>query len=146
MDARADRYVRGRVRSTAELHAYLARREWPAADIASAIRAYQRRGWLNDGACARLWAEQWARQGYAWAAIRLRLLAKGLPPAVVDRAGHQQALVRTDLLRARALVTHALRGGRAAVARRLSRRLAARGFDEETIRQVLPVVDDTTSP
>lgn len=50
------------------------------------IRDAQRRGALDDRACTRLWAGQWARQGFADGAIRERLAGKGLPSSLIEEA------------------------------------------------------------
>ena len=135
------RYVRHAVRSTHEARAYLQRLDTSPERVTSAIRIGVARGDLNDAACARLWAEQWARQGYAWAMIRERLRAKGLDEAAVAAGARAIGAPESDAERARAWI-HARHPARADAQEapgraRLSRLLSARGFDSELIEQVV---------
>jgi SOS response regulatory protein OraA/RecX len=132
------RYVRRTVRSTHEARAYLQRLGYPSDLITRAVQACVTRGELEDGACGRLWAEHWARQGYAWAAIRERLLAKGLDEAAVAAAARAVGTQDADAERARALLGHRRITGTGALRRaRLARLLSAKGFDAETIEHLL---------
>lgn len=99
------------------------------------VASCRRRGWLDDAACARLWADQWARAGYGWTAIQAKLQAKGLGAEAIRRADEALGLSRSDEARARQALAGCgdAGGGRS----RLARRLAARGFDAELIEQVL---------
>ena len=92
---------------------------------------------VDDRACARLWAGQWARQGYAAAAIRQKLSTKGLETRVVDAAVATLDEAEDDRARARLLIDARLRRGWAP-RERLARWLAARGFDAEVIEHTLP--------
>lgn len=133
--AAADRYVHVGVRSTEEVRAYLAARRVSPETAERWVREYERRGALNDRACARLWAEQWARQGYGWSVIHHRLTTKGLPPEAIDDAAKRVGHPSAELSRARALVARRARGRLAWS--RLARTLASRGFEPELIEQVL---------
>ncbi len=135
--AAADRYVRSGVRSTQELRAYLAARQMPAGTAEQLIREYERRGALDDRACARLWAEQWARQQYAWTVIRERLITKGLPSDAIEQAAQSVGHPAAERARARALAARGARGGGRLAWSRLARTLASRGFDPELIEQIL---------
>ena len=143
-DARAlqavRRYVRGRVRSTVETLAHLRSRGISAATATRVIAACHAQSLLDDEACARLWAEHWARRGYAWAFIREHLAAKGLSEPVMARAArHVGAAAADDVARAQDALASRPRTGPAPLPRaRLARRLAARGFDDDTIARVLP--------
>ena len=104
------------------------------------------RGWLDDAACARLWADHWAQRGYAWAAIRQKLTAKGLGDAAVEQAAQVLGLASDDEARASRLVASRMRRGPATgrgivlsprQASRLARTLAGRGFDPQIIERVL---------
>ena len=134
-----DRYTRGRVRSTGEVLAYLRRHGVSSSTAAHVIAASRARGSLDDHACARLWADHWARRGYAWSAIRARLTAKGLAEDVIDAGLRRLAAEATDEDRARALVASSLRrrGTRPVDVHSVARALQARGFDEEVIARVL---------
>ena len=74
--AAVSRYVRSGVRSTHEALQYLRRRGVPVRRAVAVVSACQAQGLLDDRAAARLWANHWARQGYAAAAIRLKLADK----------------------------------------------------------------------
>lgn len=143
-DARAlqavRRYVRGRVRSTVETLAHLRSRGISAATATRVIAACHAQSLLDDEACARLWAEHWARRGYAWALIREKLSAKGLPNFAIDRAArHVGSTATADVARAQHALVSRTRVGLGPFQRtQLARRLAARGFDDETIERVLP--------
>lgn len=92
------------------------------------------RGVVDDRACARLLAEHWARQGYAGAAIRLKLAAKGLEGPRIAPIVESMARASDDEARARLVAAQRnRRGGRAG----LSRRLAARGYEPDIIERIL---------
>jgi len=74
--AAVSRYVRSGVRSTHEALQYLRRRGVPVRRAVAVVSACQAQGLLDDRAAARLWANHWARQGYAAEAIRLKLADK----------------------------------------------------------------------
>lgn len=136
----AVRWLRRGVRSESEVLAYLRRRGCSAATASRVIAECRARGLLDDEACARLWADQWARRGYAWTAIREKLSVKGLPGPAIDRTGSRLGLASGDESRARQLVTSALpRAGHATPqqASRLARMLTSRGFDADVIERVL---------
>ena len=135
----ADRYTRGRVRSTGEVLTYLRRQVVSSSTAARVIAASRARGLLDDHACARLWADHWARRGYAWSAIRAKLAAKGLAEDVIEAMLRRLAADVTDEDRARALVASSLRrrGPRPVDVRSAARTLQARGFDEEVIARAL---------
>lgn len=137
---RLTRYVRTRVRSTSEARDYLRHLGMRPSAIQRAVAACQVCGWLDDSACARLWASHWARQGYAWAAIRLKLLEKGLSETSIASATEAMDVTAAgDAERARqVLARHLRRGAGSAPPRpRLARILASRGFDSETIDHLL---------
>jgi SOS response regulatory protein OraA/RecX len=115
------RYARAGVRSTQELRTFLSRRGASSSQIESVVAACRTRGLLDDQASARLWAEHWARRGYAWAAIRVKLFAKGFDEPIIATAAGALATPEGGL-RQRA---------------QLARALGARGFDAELIEQVL---------
>lgn len=132
--AAALRYAGTGARSTREVRAFLSRRA-VAPRIAQRILAECRlRGVLDDRACARLLVEHWARQGYAGAAIRLKLAAKGLEGPGIAPIVESMARASDDEARARLVAArHGSRGGRAGVVRRL----AARGYEPDVIERVL---------
>lgn len=130
----------GRVRSVQETAAWLKHRGVSAAAVRAVLVQGRRQGWLDDAACARLWADHWARRGYAWAAISERLRAKGLDEASVRGAGERLELIRADRARAQELAGRwALPGTGVLQAGSLARRLAARGYDVELIEDVVAV-------
>lgn len=132
------RYAQGGVRSVREAAEFLARRGVDGPRAEQAIAACRRQGLLDDRASARLWAEHWARRHYAGAAIAQKLQDKGLDDGVITEALDRLARAQTDRDRARQLVADASSRGASAQGRlRLTRHLAARGFDAELIDQVL---------
>jgi SOS response regulatory protein OraA/RecX len=136
--AMVGRYTRGRVRSSQEVLTYLGRRGVSPATATRVIAECRARGMLDDEACARLWADHWARRGYAWEAIRAKLAAKGVSGPVVDRAARRLGTAGDDEGRARHVVASYQRRPHAGGAsQRLARALRARGFDPEVIERVL---------
>ena len=136
----AARFLRTGVRSVHEVRAYLTRREISPAAVRRVIDQLLAQGTLDDCACARLWAEHWARRGYAWSAIRLKLTAKGLSDEVIARAVNTLGTAAADVTRARELVErHCRRTTQRRASPRLWRLLASRGFDQDVIEQVLTV-------
>ena len=135
----AQRYLRYGVRSTEELRAHLRDRGVGQRIIEPVLVVCTQRGLLDDRACARLWAVRLADRGYAAAAIRERLLAKGLN---VTQLPSISASLQTasDADRAQLLVRDRLRRGARRDPRlrhRLARLLAQRGFDPDLIDQIL---------
>ena len=137
--AAARRYVQAGVRSRHEVTTYLRRRGVTAETASRAIATLGARGLLDDRACARLWADQWARHGYASAAIRAKLAAKGLEEETIDHAITQLQMSLGDEARAREMVVRRARprAGRRQERARVARTLASRGFDSDLIEQVL---------
>ena len=141
----ATRWLRTGVRSTHEVRSYLTGRRVRPGAITRVIRECHRRGLLDDRACARLWADHWARRGYAWAAIRQRLAMKGLPEAAIDAAAARIGTTTADAARARqAAETWCRRPSAARSAARLGRFLAARGFDESVIEHIVAEIYGAT--
>jgi len=126
------------VRSVQEALSALHRRGVPAGVAAAAIARCKAAGILDDRACARLWAGQWARRGYAWAAIRQQLASKGLDEGSIEEAGRSIQWSAGDAARAQAEAAARL-GSRPRRAERLrtARALAAKGFDPDLVEQVL---------
>ena len=132
------RYVRSGVRSTQEVVTYLRRHGVPPTRAARVVKQYRAQGLLDDRASARLWAEHWARRGYATAAIRLKLAAKGFDERVIDDTIHQWHPPSDDEERAREVVAQRVRRTAVRPARaRLARTLASRGFDSDVIERIL---------
>ena len=105
--------------------------------MASAITVCQQRGVLNDVACARLWADHWARAGWAWPAIHEKLSAKGLAEAAIAAARHDiGAGPQEELMRARAVRDNLRQRRPVASDSAVARRLASRGFDEDVIERL----------
>ena len=131
------RYAGCHTRSILEVRTYLARRGASAEETSCAIAECQARNLLDDRACARLWADHWARQGYAWAAIHAKLTARGLDAVARDAAIPADAAA-DDAARARTLIGSRRAQGDTGRARvRAARRLAGKGFDPDLIAQLL---------
>ena len=135
----ARRFTKGRVRSRRELAERLRRAGASAAVAASAARECEASGCLDDQACARLWADHLARQGYAWSAIRERLVAKGLEAEIIERAAEAVGCGRgQDAARIRHIAAaESARPADGAASRRFQRWLIARGFDPELVEQIV---------
>lgn len=141
------RFLGSSVRSTREVRAYLRRRGTPEADVERLLAACRNGGLLDDRLAARLWAEQWARAGFAAAAIRHKLTTKGFDAHAIDEATDQVAPPSEDAPRARlVLARYARRAAGAAARPRLARALAARGFDPDVIERVLRESFGSTDP
>lgn len=127
------RYVGTVVRSRREVEAFLARRGVPAAEQAGVLAACEARGLINDAAAARLWAQHWLDQGYAWAAVRERLRTKGIDDRTLHSLDAQDRFAGEDESSARRVAAR-LRGRSAAA---VARALALRGFDPDVIERVV---------
>ena len=132
--AAALRYAGAAPRSRRELTEFLARRGMPAAEQAAALAACEARGLVNDAAAARLWAQHWLDQGYAWAAVAERLRTKGFDDRTLHSLDAQDRFAGDDESRARRVAAR-LRGRSAAS---VARALASRGFDPDVIERVVP--------
>ena len=141
------RYVRSGVRSTHEVLHYLRRRGLSARAAARWVSAYQAQGVLDDRAAARLWADHWARQGYAAAAIRRKLTDKDFSDAIIQHIANRYCPPTDDEARARLLLAQRTRAGpQRATRSRLARTLTSRGFDTELIERLLgDSLDDPTA-
>ena len=136
--AAARRYVQAGVRSRHEVTIYLRRRGVTAETTNCTLATLGAHGLLDDRACARLWADQWARRVYAIAAIRVKLTAKGLNEETVNHAITQLRISLDDEARARAVAAQYARPRTGRGERsRVARTLISRGFDADLIEQVL---------
>jgi len=122
------------------LRLYLQRHGVPAREIEQLVVEGTRQGFLDDAACAKLWATHLSDRGYACAAVRERLAAKGLSAGVIERVVRPLEIEQPDAARVR----EALRAQRSRAARqdarsraRLIRWLARRGYDTELIETAL---------
>ena len=141
------RFLGSGVHSTDEVRRYLRRRGLPEPDIERLIAASRQQGLLEDRLAARLWAEQWARAGFAAAAIRHKLTVKGFDAHAIDDATERVAPSSDDEARARLVLARAARRASGVAARfRLTRALASRGFDPDMIERVLREPFGSTDP
>lgn len=136
------RYAGSRVCSRSEVLAYLRRRGLPPQTAARALEAAAALGVVDDRACARLWCSHWARQNYAAAAIEERLSAKGIGPAAIRQALADLKKEEGDRSRARRWIRSQKRRSDA----QLLRALAARGFDEELIEELIGHPNNNEEP
>lgn len=123
-----------RERSAQALTSALVRAGHAADDVEAALLRLQALGYLDDRRVARARAGE-ALAGRAKAGAVAKLVAQGLDEAVAFEAVDAKSVDEgsSDEDRARAyLVKRGLDGARAA------RALAARGFDEELIRRLVP--------
>ncbi|MDP3722520.1 MAG: RecX family transcriptional regulator [Candidatus Omnitrophota bacterium] len=136
--AAVSRYVRSGVRSRHEALQYLCRRGVPARRAVAVVSACQAQGLLDDRAAARLWADHWARQGYATEAIRLKLADKAFDERDILEAIRPLRASTAEEERARlVLARDARRTTRRLSRARLARVLASRGFDPDLIDRLL---------
>ena len=123
------RYLARCDRTEVQVRSYLVRIGAPAARVESLIRAFEKRGYLNDAGYARRWArDRLTRKPMGRGRLEAELLAKGVAPLIVAdtldelyRDQHEQALA--EELARRTAVTPAF--------------LRRRGFQEEVIEAVL---------
>jgi len=133
----ARRYLRFGTRSTAQLRAFLRTRYVPEGLIESVTATCLRERLLDDRACATLWANTLAERGYAVAAVREQLLAKGLDTTLVKQVLARLCTHADDAQRARLVVQTYVRRHAEPGRRRLARLLSQRGFDADLIEQIL---------
>ena len=133
------RYVRSGVRSTHDVLRYLRRRGLSNRAAVRWVSAYEAQGVLDDRASARIWANHWARQGYAAVAIRLKLAEKEFTDAIIEHVTTRYCPPTDDEARARLLLAQrsARAGTHRATRSRLARTLASRGFDADLIERLL---------
>ncbi len=110
--------------STAELAASLERSGVDATEAAQAVERLAAAGYVDDERAAASRAEALAARGYGDAAIRCDLEGRGLAPPAVQAA---LATLEPEAERARRLLE------RSGASARTARRLAARGFDAESL-------------
>ena len=133
--ASVTRYLRTAVRSTNDVRSYLTQRGIAPRVRDAVLLQATAQGLLDDRAAARLWADHWARRGYAWAAIHERLSQKGFDDPTIHAVALRYGSVSEDQTRARALVAGLLRQDLSP--KILARKLASRGFDTDVIDRVL---------
>jgi SOS response regulatory protein OraA/RecX len=131
-------YLRTGPRSARELSAHLERSGAPPAIVDEVLSACRASGLIDDVACAKLVAGHWARHGYAWAAIRLKLADKGVDDDAIRAAERDVDGSDGDPARARALIGQRLASGQASAHRqRLARLLASHGYEPDLIEHVI---------
>ncbi|MBI3323850.1 MAG: RecX family transcriptional regulator [Candidatus Omnitrophica bacterium] len=145
---RLRRFLKAGVRSVREAEAHLGRRGIAPTQARALIAHSRRRGWLDDEACAKLWAVHLADRGYATNAIQARLLAKGLEAALISRT-LQHLHLDDDEARVHDAINQLRRprGGSSSSQdsqRRLASALGRRGFAPDLIARALdlPSVTD----
>jgi SOS response regulatory protein OraA/RecX len=128
----ATRALAARDRSRAALEERLVRAGVPAGVRTDALDQLERAGLVDDSRLARSRAEALAARGYGDAAIRARLAREGLA-ADLARAALDE--LEPERERARRLL------GRDGGSQRALRRLAARGFDRDTLAELAAFAD-----
>lgn len=132
--ARATRALAARDRSRRALDERLARAGEPQAARAEALAALEDAGLVDDARVAHARARALAERGYGDAAVRAGLERDGLDPEEIAAA---LAALEPELVRAERLL------GEGGCGPRELRRLAARGFDGETLERAAPFADWT---
>jgi regulatory protein len=98
------------------------------------------RGYVDDGAFAHQWVEARATRGYGPARLRAELRARGVAPALIDRAlsavGSEAQLARARAAAGRRLPA-LRRGAPVRVAARLRDFLLRRGYPESIVARVV---------
>lgn len=133
VDAAVLRYAGAAPRSRRDVEAFLAKHGVPDEARAGLIAACEARGLVDDVKAARLWAQHWLDQGYAWAAVHERLRTKGFDDRTLHSLDAQDRFAGDDESRARQVVARL--GSRPAAA--LARTLASRGFDPDVVERVV---------
>jgi regulatory protein len=126
-----------RDRSAANLTAYLERRGAPPDEASRAVARLQEAGYVDDARYASSRAEGLARRGYGDEGVRFDLERDGVPPDDIDAA---LALLPPERERALGLVAAAKTPTAAA------RRLAAKGFSQDSIEAALGAEPDAAVP
>lgn len=146
----AVRYLGPRPRSTREITDYLHRKGYSPATVETAVGRLTERGYLDDAAFARWWAENRAQfQPRGPHLLRQELRRKGVATATVDDTLAEQAeTVDTDaqaLALARSKLRSLHKNGLEpdAIYRRLTGLLGRRGYGYDTIRTALRTLKDT---
>ncbi len=145
----AVRYLGMRPRSTHEIRDYLHRKGYSPETVETAVGRLMERGYLDDLAFARWWAENRAQfQPRGPYLIRKELRRKGVTSATIDETLAEQAeTVDTDA-QALALARNKLRSFHKnglepeVITRRLSGLLARRGYGYDIVRTVLKTLRD----
>ena len=135
--AAAIRYTSTGVRSSQQVRATLRRAGAASGTAERIVAACRVRGLVDDRACARLRAEHLARRGYAWAAIRSTLSTQGLTDGDIASAGRVLGTAADDAARARGVAASYHRRTPRPTVQRITRALAARGFDADLIEHVV---------
>ena len=130
--ARAARALGARDRSRRDVEERLERAGVPAEAREEALETLERTGLVDDGRVARSRAAELAGRGYGNHAIRSDLARRGVSSELARDA---VAELEPEVERARRLVE---RGG---IDMRALRRLAARGFEPDTVREVASFAD-----
>ena len=141
-----------------ELCERLKRRGVSAAEAADALRELKRRGLIDDGATAAMWAQSWRdRKGWGPLRVRIELGRRGIGRPLADdvlRDCFPSDDLQASVERAAAALTRRptfRRAGRQQ-ARWLAAQLQRRGFPHDAIRRVIfsrcpsPEEDDNIGP
>jgi regulatory protein len=146
----AMRYLGVRPRSTREIRDYLRGKQYEAETIDAAVARLTERGYLDDAAFARWWAENRAQfRPRGPHLLRQELRKKGIENTTVDDALAEQAeTVDVDaqaLALARSKLRSLHRNGLEpeVILRRLSGLLSRRGYGYDTVRTVVRQLLDT---
>jgi regulatory protein len=146
----AMRYLGVRPRSTREIHDYLRGKQYEAETIDAAIARLIERGYLDDAAFARWWAENRAQfRPRGPHLLRQELRHKGVANTTVDDALAEQAETVDIDAQALALARNKLRALHRnalepeVIYRRLSGLLSRRGYGYDTVRTVLRTLKET---
>jgi regulatory protein len=146
------RLLEARRRTRRELERALAERRFDVAEVSAALDRLERAGLVDDAEFARAFLrERMSRRAVGVRTIRAKLLARGVAAAVADEAiteltaslpeGPAVGGVASEVERARAALRQVERRYAALEPRERRRRLSAvlarRGFEWETIEQVL---------
>ncbi|HXF92131.1 MAG TPA: RecX family transcriptional regulator [Nitrospiraceae bacterium] len=135
------RYLAQRDRTSAQVARHLDRKGASQAQVRSVLRRLTKAGYLNDRAFAARWAEaRLARRPMGREALKAELLRQGLSEGLVVRTldtfyqrGRERELAE-QVIRQAARRTPVSSS-------RAARLLRQRGFDEETIDEVVPSED-----
>ncbi len=141
----AARFLAYRPRSAAEVRRNLAEKGFPAPVIEAAAARLSALGYLDDRAFAAFWIENRAQfKPLGPRALRFELRQRGVPDAVIDDALQDMDAVASACRAADSQRRKLRAASRAERRARLAAFLQRRGFDHDTISEVLSRIEDET--
>lgn len=133
--ARALEWVMGRPHSAYELRQYLYRKKAEKEHSESVVQEFIDKGYINDEAFARWFAEGRQRKNKSTRAIKSELMSKGVSPVTIQNIVTE--LETTDEQALQTLVSKLSNRSRYADKDKLTRYLISKGFSYADVKQAL---------